>query len=1076
VRRLVQSAGAGERLTIARRWLDEQAPGAPVLVLAPSAIAAAELARAASAEAIFGRRRDTPLRFATELALAGLAERGLVPAGGLVLEALAARVVHLLAERGELGRFAAVADQPGLPRALARTLGELRALAALPPVAPELARVVAAFEAELTRAGLADRAVVLELATARCRDPRAHEAGLLGAPLLLLDVPIAGERDALFLGALAARSSDVLASAAAGDALGSARLAELLGVAAESLDTAPPRDGLARLQRGLFASPVGSGRLGAEVVVMSAPGESRECVEVARRIRREAERGVPFERMAVLLRTPERYRAHIAEALRRAGIPAHYARGSLRPDPAGRAFAALLACAGEGLSARRFAEYLSLGEVPDDIGGAPPPAAPASERWAAASDEELVPAALTAPEGDEEIAPPVLYADPEAETVRAGSLRAPRRWEALMADAAVIGGRARWERRLAGLAAELEQEVRTLEEEKADHARRRLGDLRALSGYALPLLAALEALPASATWGAWIEALGALATRALRRPARVLAVLAELWPMADLGPVALAEVRLVLSRRLSQLVAAPAEGRAGKVLVAPCESARGMAFDVVFVPGLAERLFPQKVIEDPVLRDAERAALSPWLAQGSERVAAERLALRLAVGAASDRVVLSYPRLDVDQARPRVPSFYGLEVLHAATGHMPSFAELSQAADVSGAARIGWPAPARARDAIDEAEHDLALLADVLHLPADQTVGTARYLLECNPHLARALRFRARRWLRRWTHADGLVHAPPGALAAEAFSARSYSATALQNYARCPYKFYLQALVRLSPRQAPEAIEEMDPLQRGALVHDVQFELLESLRAEGLLPLDDGRLEAAQARLEDVLGAVAARHADTLAPAIDRVWHDSIATIRADLREWLRRVALEPAWEPWRFELAFGLPPERGRDEHSRREPVLLDSGIQLRGSIDLVEKNRAGLLRATDHKTGKVRAELGAVIGGGETLQPVLYALALEKLFPDAPVASGRLFYCTQTGGFEERVFELDAEAREAAAAVAATIGSALERGFLPAAPARRACEWCEYLPVCGPYEEVRSARKPRRELEPLVALRRRP
>ena len=43
---------------------------------------------------------------------------------------------------------------------------------------------------------------------------------------------------------------------------------------------------------------------------------------------------------------------------------AWFARGTRRPDPSGRAFLALLACAADGLSARRFAEYLSLGQVP----------------------------------------------------------------------------------------------------------------------------------------------------------------------------------------------------------------------------------------------------------------------------------------------------------------------------------------------------------------------------------------------------------------------------------------------------------------------------------------------------------------------------------------------------------------------------------------------------------------------------------------------------------------------------------------------------------------------------------------
>jgi ATP-dependent helicase/nuclease subunit B len=86
--------------------------------------------------------------------------------------------------------------------------------------------------------------------------------------------------------------------------------------------------------------------------------------------------------MAVLLRSPEEYRANLEEAFNRAGISVHFDRGTRRPDPAGRAFCALLKCATEGLSARRFAEYLSLGQVPDAvIGGAPPVAASRGDQW-----------------------------------------------------------------------------------------------------------------------------------------------------------------------------------------------------------------------------------------------------------------------------------------------------------------------------------------------------------------------------------------------------------------------------------------------------------------------------------------------------------------------------------------------------------------------------------------------------------------------------------------------------------------------------------------------------------------------
>ena len=58
-------------------------------------------------------------------------------------------------------------------------------------------------------------------------------------------------------------------------------------------------------------------------------------------------------------------------------------------------FLALLACAAQGLSAARFAEYLSIGEVPDATErGSPPDAAPGADRWVP-PDDELLPDAAT---------------------------------------------------------------------------------------------------------------------------------------------------------------------------------------------------------------------------------------------------------------------------------------------------------------------------------------------------------------------------------------------------------------------------------------------------------------------------------------------------------------------------------------------------------------------------------------------------------------------------------------------------------------------------------------------------------
>jgi len=149
-------------------------------------------------------------------------------------------------------------------------------------------------------------------------------------------------------------------------------------------------------------------------------------------------------------------------------------------------------------------------------------------------------------------------------------------------------------------------------------------------------------------------------------------------------------------------------------------------------------------------------------------------------------------------------------------------------------------------------------------------------------------------------------------------------------------------------------------------------------------------------------------------------------------------------------------------------------AGMSLRGSIDLVER-KGSMLRATDHKTGRAATAQRLQIGGGKVLQPVLYALVLEKLFAevDGEVDGGRLYYCTARGGFETREVKLDDTAREAAESLSATIDGAISEGFLPAAPDRDACEFCDYRVVCGPYEQLRTRRKRSARLQGLRALR---
>ena len=183
-----------------------------------------------------------------------------------------------------------------------------------------------------------------------------------GLPLLLLDLTVESQSHEKLLAALIEKSPDVLATGH--HRRRTIRRDHSRTSIAEDLDGAPHAPRSIASAPGYFSPEQPPAAPPDPELLFSAPGESLECVEIARRIRALAADGTPFDRIAILLRNVEQYQPLVEEALRRAAIPGYFSRGAARPDPAGRAFLALLACAGDGCSASRFAEYLSLGQLP----------------------------------------------------------------------------------------------------------------------------------------------------------------------------------------------------------------------------------------------------------------------------------------------------------------------------------------------------------------------------------------------------------------------------------------------------------------------------------------------------------------------------------------------------------------------------------------------------------------------------------------------------------------------------------------------------------------------------------------
>ena len=202
-----------------------------------------------------------------------------------------------------------------------------------------------------------------------------------------------------------------------------------------------------------------------------------------------------------------------------------------------------------------------------------------------------------------------------------GSLRAPWRWEALLVESAVIGGprslghasrRARATSTASGSTELAADEPEAPRVAAVSRDLEQLGHLRGICA------ADHRAAGCLANVGV---AVGRLA-RSTRAPGATRAATSRRASCACSRSSTDGRRRAGRDRRGAEgadRAAAHARGRAADAaasaasLSARPTQARGRTFRVVFVPGLAERIFPQKLREDPLLLDDVRAALGVGL-------------------------------------------------------------------------------------------------------------------------------------------------------------------------------------------------------------------------------------------------------------------------------------------------------------------------------------------------------------------------------------------------------------------------------------------------------------------------------
>ena len=304
-------------------WVSARADAPGVLIVSASRGAADDLARAVAMArgGAIGLHRFSFAQLAARLAAPVLAARGVAPATFIGAEAVAARATF---EARATMASRTSRRWPARPVSRARWRGRCTslmlaaratrpALGSLPLGGPDLAALLERFDEQFAAASATDRAALFEAA--------AEAAGTFAAfPLLLLDVPLDSAVEFALVAQLIAAAPDALITVPFGD------LATL-----DRLKTLGRRSGGARAGRRRPTSPRSSATLFAtrqppereptgDVRLFSAPGEGRECVEIARRIlargarRRAVRRDGGLPALAARLPRPARARVRRAPA------------------------------------------------------------------------------------------------------------------------------------------------------------------------------------------------------------------------------------------------------------------------------------------------------------------------------------------------------------------------------------------------------------------------------------------------------------------------------------------------------------------------------------------------------------------------------------------------------------------------------------------------------------------------------------------------------------------------------------------------------------------------------------------
>ena len=468
------------------------------------------------------------------------------------------------------------------------------------------------------------------------------------------------------------------------------------------------------------------------------------------------------------------------------------------------------------------------------------------------------------------------------------------------------------------------------------------------------------------------------------------------------------------------------------------------------IVGMDDSRHPGAGLQDPVLLDAERAAISGELPTAAGTQARRAEELRGAIARLRGEVVVSWPSLDLVDDRELFPAAICQELMRHVTGDPEA-----QSEDLN--ALAGTPAaftPTGTDMSADETEWWLAAL-----LTGDKPENALAAVHGAFPDLAAGEEALMGRLDTALTPYDGVVSldschdplAPDGP---------PMSASRLELIGRCPLAYFFAYLLDVSPPEDPGAQREvwLEPLHFGSLLHDVLYRFMDQV-----MELGEPVSASVHGEVMDrIVDEEAIRYREKYPPPDETLFDEQLEHLQEAVRVFMAdEEEAAGVADPFLLEQGIGMG--------AGGEPVSLDlpGGVTIRsrGRIDRIDRLAGSRDRftVTDYKSGSsYRYDAADPFKQGRTVQQALYVKLADKLLKEtvdpAAAVEGFTYYFPASKRVDEPV-AWDREELAEGDAILALLARTAACGAFTATDIKKDCGYCDYKDVCLDLDSVTGA-----------------